>query len=275
VSFSSSLLDNPYVVVTGATYDIEMINAVQWLVDNDQLVAGDTVGHVYLEGDYGENALAGTRYAAERLGVTIAEQKVQPTDEDLTAQVTALEQAGAKVVLLTTTPPQTASAVSIAQANGLDMTFVGSNPTFSPALLASPAADALQESYLMVSSIAPYASAATGPTSVRDAFSASFADQTPTHFVLYGYAQGELMAQILETACANGTLTRDGLLAAFQSLSDVDTQGLVAPMDFSSPGQPSSREVLILKPDATVDGGLTVVEDLFASPMATEFQRAA
>jgi ABC-type branched-subunit amino acid transport system substrate-binding protein len=275
VSFSSSLLDNPYVVVTGATYDIEMINAVQWLVDNGRLAGGDTVGHVYLEGDYGENALAGTHYAAEQLGVTIAEQKVQPTDEDLTAQVTALEQAGAKVVLLTTTPPQAASAVAIAQANGLDMTFVGSNPTFSPALLASPAAAALQESYLMVSSIAPYASDAAGPTSVRDAFGASFADQTPTHFVLYGYAQGELMAQILETACANGTLTRDGLLAAFQSLSDVDTAGLVAPMDFSSPGQPSAREVLILKPDAAVEGGLTVVEDLFASPLAADFQRRA
>jgi ABC-type branched-subunit amino acid transport system substrate-binding protein len=275
VSFSSSLLDNPYVVVTGATYDIEMINAVQWLVDNGQVAEGDTVGHVYLEGDYGENALAGARYAAERLGVTIAEQKVQPTDEDLTAQVTALDQAGAKVVLLTTTPPQAASAVAIAQANGLDMSFVGSNPTFSPALLASPAAAALQESYLMVSSIAPYASDAAGPTSVRDAFGASFADQTPTHFVLYGYAQGELMAQILETACANGTLTRDGLLAAFQSLSDVDTAGLVAPMDFSSPGQPSAREVLILKPDATVEGGLTVVEDLFASPLAADFQRRA
>jgi ABC-type branched-subunit amino acid transport system substrate-binding protein len=275
VSFSSSLLDNPYVVVTGATYDIEMINAVQWLVDNDRVAEGDTVGHVYLEGDYGENALAGTHYAAEQLGVTIAEQKVQPTDEDLTAQVTALEQAGAKVVLLTTTPPQAASAVAIAQANGLDMTFVGSNPSFSPALLASPAAAALQESYLMVSSIAPYASDAAGPTSVRDAFGAIFADETPTHFVLYGYAQGELMAQILETACANGSLTRDGLLAAFQSLSDVDTEGLVAPMDFSSPGQPSAREVLILKPDATVEGGLTVVEDLFASPLAADFQRRA
>jgi hypothetical protein len=93
--------------------------------------------------------------------------------------------------------------------------------------------------------------------------------------VLYGYAQGELMAQILETACANGALTRDGLLAAFQSLSDVDTEGLVAPMDFSSPGQPSAREVLILKPDSTVDGGLTVVEDLFASPLAADFQRGA
>jgi ABC-type branched-subunit amino acid transport system substrate-binding protein len=275
VSFSSSLLDNPYVVVTGATYDIEMINALQWLVDNGRVAEGDTVGHVYLEGDYGENALSGARYAAEQLGVTIAEQKVQPTDEDLTAQVTALEQAGAKIVLLTTTPPQAASAAAIAQANGLEMSFVGSNPTFSPALLASPAAAALQESYLMVSSIAPYASDAAGPTSVRDAFGASFADQTPTHFVLYGYAQGELMAQILETACADGTLTRDGLLAAFQSLSNVDTEGLVAPMDFSSPGQPSAREVLILKPDANVEGGLTVVEDLFASPLAADFRRNA
>jgi ABC-type branched-subunit amino acid transport system substrate-binding protein len=275
VSFSSSLLDNPYVVVTGTTYDLEMINALQWLVDNARVAAGDTVGHIYLEGDYGENALAGTRYAAEQLGLTVAEQKVLPTDEDLTAQVTALDEAGANVVLLTTSPPQTASAVSIAQANGLEMTFVGSNPTFSPALLASPAAGALQESYLMMSSIAPYASDAAGPTRVREAFSTAFADQTPTHFVLYGFAQGELMAQILETACANGTLTRDGLLAAFQSLSDVDTEGLVAPMDFSSPGQPSAREVLILKPDATVEGGLTVVEDLFASPLAADFQRSA
>ena len=241
----------------------------------DRVAAGDTVGHVYLEGDYGENALAGTRYAAEQLGVTIAEQKVQPTDTDLTAQVTALDEAGATVVLLTTTPPQAASAVSIAQANGLDMSFVGSNPTFSPALLDSPAAAALQDSYVMVSSIAPYASDAAGPSSVRDAYSATFADQTPTHFVLYGYAQGELMAQILESACASGALTREGLLAAFQSLRDVDTEGLVAPMDFSSPGQPAAREVFILKPDAAVDGGLTVVEDLFASSLAADFRRGA
>jgi ABC-type branched-subunit amino acid transport system substrate-binding protein len=273
VSFSSNLLDNPYVVVTGSTYDIEMINALQWLLDEGRVAAGDTVGHIYLEGDYGENALAGTRYAAEQFDVEIAEQKVQPTDTDLTAQVTALDEAGAKVVLLTTTPPQAASAVSIAQGNGLDISFVGSNPTFSPALLDSPAAAALEDSYVMVSSIAPYASDAGGPSSVRDAYGANFADQTPTHFVLYGYAQGEVMAQILEAACASGALTREGLLAAFQSLSDVDTEGLVAPLDFSSPGQPPAREVYILAPDAEVDGGLTVVADLFASPLAADYQR--
>jgi ABC-type branched-subunit amino acid transport system substrate-binding protein len=191
---------------------------------------------------------------------------------DLTAAVTALEDAGASVVLLTATPPQAASAVAVAQANGLDLTFVGSNPTFSPALLASPAAGALEASYVMVSSIAPYASDAAGPAGVREAFAAEFAGETPTHFVLYGYAQGELMAQILETACENGALTRPGLQEAFQSLDDVDTEGLVAPMDFSDPGQPPAREVHILKPDASVDGGLSEVQDLFASPLAADFQ---
>ena len=73
--------------------------------------------------------------------------------------------------------------------------------------------------------------------------------------MLYGYAQGELMAQILETACENGALTRAGLQEAFQSLDNVDTAGLVAPMDFSDPGQPPAREVHILKPDVAVDGG--------------------
>ena len=273
VSFSSSVLDSPSMVVTGATYDIEMINALQWLMDQGRIAEGDTVGHIYLEGDYGENALAGARYAADELGVEIAAQKVQPTDADLSAAVTALEDAGAGVVLLTTTPPQAASAVAVAQATGFDMSFVGSNPTFSPALLTSPAAGALQASYLMVSSIAPYASDAAGPADVRSAFAAEFAGETPTHFVLYGYAQGELMAQILETACENGALTREGLQEAFQSLDDVDTAGLVAPMDFSDPGQPPAREVHILKPDASVDGGLTEVQGLFASPLAAEFQR--
>jgi ABC-type branched-subunit amino acid transport system substrate-binding protein len=273
VSFSSNVLDSPNMVVTGATYDIEMINAIQWLLDQGRIAEGDTVGHIYLEGDYGENALAGAQHAAGELGVEIAAQKVQPTDADLSAPVTALEDAGASVVLLTTTPEQAASAVSVAQANGLDMSFVGSNPTFSPALLATPAADALQASYEMVSPIAPYASDAPGPTTVRDAFAATFAGETPTHFVLYGYAQGELMAQILETACQNDALTRAGLQEAFQSLDDVDTGGLVAPMDFSDPGQPPAREVLILKPDASVDGGLSEVQGLFATPLATEFRR--
>src|SRR5262249_36257077 len=132
-----------------------------------------------------------------------------------------------------------------------------------------------QDSFLVVSSVAPYSGDGAGPAKVRDAFSTGFSGKTPTSFVLYGYAQGELMAQVLEAACASADLTRAGTLAAFQKLDHVDTNGLVAPMDFSNPGQPSARQVLILRPDANVPGGLSVVQNLFASPLAADFRRGA
>jgi ABC-type branched-subunit amino acid transport system substrate-binding protein len=275
VSFSSNLLDNPYVVVTGSTYDIEMINAVQWLVDSGKVKKGDTIGHIYLEGDYGENALAGTMLAADKLGLEVSKQQIQPTTADLTAQVTALDKAGAKVVLLTTTPPQAASAVGVAAAGGTNQYFVGSNPTYSPALMRTAAAGALQKSYVVVQSTAPFASEEPGPTKVRNEFTANFPNATPNQFVNYGYAQGELMAQVLDTACANRDLTRKGLLKAFQSIKSFDSKGLVAPMDFTRPGQPPARQVMVLQPDPAVAGTLSVVAPLFASKLATKFTRDA
>jgi ABC-type branched-subunit amino acid transport system substrate-binding protein len=275
VSFSSNLLDNPYVVVTGSTYDIEMINAVEWLVDSGKVKKGDTIGHIYLEGDYGENALAGTMLAADKLGLEVSKQQIQPTTADLTAQVTALDKAGAKVVLLTTTPPQAASAVGVAAAGGTNQYFVGSNPTYSPALMRTAAAGALQKSYVVVQSTAPFASEEPGPTKVRNEFTANFPNATPNQFVNYGYAQGELMAQVLDTACASKDLTRKGLLKAFQSIKSFDSKGLVAPMDFTRPGQPPARQVMVLQPDPAVAGTLSVVAPLFASKLATKFTRDA
>ena len=273
VSFSSSVLDNPYVVMTGATYDIEMINAVDWLAAEQGLAEGDTIGHIYLEGDYGENALAGTRMAADELGLEVVEQKIQPTDTDLTAQVTALEAAGADHVLLTTTPPQAASAVAVAEASGYDATFVGSNPSFSPGLLGGPARTALENRYYTVTSVAPFASDAVTAGPLGTAFDAGFPGETATAYVGYGYAQGTIAAAILEQACDNGALTRPGLLQAFQGLGEVDTGGLVAPSDYSTPGEPPARQTYIAQPDATVAGGLRVVADLFAAPLTDSYSR--
>ena len=115
-SWSSSLLSNPYVVITGTTYDLEMINGIHWLTEHNGLAKGDKIGHIFLEGDYGENAIAGSRAAAQQYGLQLVEHKIKPTDADLTGQVTALRGAGAKFVLLTTTPAQTASAVAVAEA---------------------------------------------------------------------------------------------------------------------------------------------------------------
>ncbi len=274
VSFSSSLLANPYVVITGATYDIEMINGLHWLADQKKVARGDKVGHILLDGDYGANALAGSRAAAKDLGLTVVEHTIKPTDADLTAQVTALRNAGAKVVLLTTTPAQTASAVAVAEGSGYDATFLGSNPAFSPALLKSPARAALEKRLVIATSIAPFAADGVGPTEVRTGFNATFGSAPKTNWVMYGYAQGEIMAQILEAACKSGSLTRPDLLKAFQSLDNVDTRGLLPPLDFGKPGSIPARQVRIVVPDSGVDGGQRIAADLFAAESAETYEHA-
>jgi ABC-type branched-subunit amino acid transport system substrate-binding protein len=277
VSWSSALLANPYVIISGTTYDVEMINGVYWLMQNKGLAKGAKVGHIYIEGDYGANALAGSKAAATEYGLSIVENKIKATDTDLTAQVTALKNQGVKFVLLTGSSAQTASAVSVAEANGFDMTFLGSNPSFSPALLAGPAKAALEKRYFGVGSVAPYSSTAAGPTKLRNELTTKAPDQAKSGsaFVVYGYGQGVIMFKILEAACKSGKLTRAGLQAAFQSLTTVQTDGLIAALDYSKPGQIPARQVYVVKPDSTVPGGLTQVQDLFAAPLATSYKPIA
>jgi ABC-type branched-subunit amino acid transport system substrate-binding protein len=273
-SWSSALLDNPYVVISGTTYDVEMINGLQWLVQQNRLAKGDKIGHIFIEGDYGENALAGSRSAAKALGLDLVEQKIKSTDTDLTGQVTALRTAGVKAVLLTTTPSQTASAVGVAAASGFNPTFLASNPAFSPLLLSTPAKAALEKNLLLATSTAPFSSTAAGPTRVRDAFGGKFADQPKSTYVMYGYAQGEIMARILDAACRAGALTRPGLLTAFRTLENVQTDGLVPPLDYRKSGEIPARQIYLARPDSAAAGGLTQVQGLFDTPLGTGYQRA-
>src|SRR5436190_11780430 len=251
LSWSSNLLTNQYVVIAGTTYDVEMINSVDYLVKNKGLVKGDKIGHIFHEGDYGENGDAGAIAAAKEYGLELLPYKIKPTDADLTAQVTALKAAGAKAVLLTVAPAQTASAVGVAAASGYAVPFVANAPSFSTALLTSPAKAALEKQLLVATSIAPFNSTASGPTQVRTSFLAKYPDATKLQYALFGYAQAQIMGRILDNACKNNDLSRAGLLKSFQSLKDVSTDGLLAPLDYSKPGQIPARQTYILRPDST------------------------
>jgi ABC-type branched-subunit amino acid transport system substrate-binding protein len=273
-SFGSDLLANRNIVIVGATYDIEMINAVGYLVEAEGLARGDRIGHIYHEGPYGGNAVAGSRAAAANAGLELVEQKIKPTDTDLTAQVTALEAAGVKAVLLTTSSAQTGNAVAVAATSGFDVPFLGSNPTFSGALLAGPAKDAILKNFLLVASVAPFGAPDPGPAKVRDAFNATFPGEPKSGFLMYGYAQQQIMASALEAACASGDLTRAGLANAFQRLSSVSTDGLLPTLDYSTPGGIPTRETRILRPSATVEGGLEQVRPLATDPFALTYQPA-
>nr|BFE77434.1 hypothetical protein GCM10020093_000350 [Planobispora longispora] len=53
-AWATSLLGSEPIQVTATTYDIDMINAVDFLAKEKGVKSGDKIGHLYFEGDYGE-----------------------------------------------------------------------------------------------------------------------------------------------------------------------------------------------------------------------------
>lgn len=268
----ASVLDDEHMQLFGTTYDIEAIAGLDFLMRTKGITSGDKVGHIYFEGDFGENALKGSQYLAAQKGLTIVEQKIRPPDTDLSAQVAALRTAGVKAILISAGPTQSASAAGVAKSVGLNVPIVANGPGFTPQLLASPAGPALIENLHVVSSIAPPALDNPAAKQLQEAFAKEYPDAVPTQVgSVFGYVQASVTKDVLQKACDNKDLTRQGVLTALRQISGLDTGGLIAgTLDYTKAGQPPSRSVYIAKVDKDVPGGLTVVEGpLEAEPAKT------
>ena len=234
-AWARNLTQNPQNAVVGATYDVEMINGLDYLLKQGKIKEGDKLGHIYFEGEYGANGLAGSKYFASQHKMTIDEAQIKSTDSDMSAQVTKFKADGVKAILLTTAPKATASAAGVAAQVGLNVPILGNNPVYDPVAAQEPGRPGDQG--------APARRLAGDhvrhPAADCSRTTAAKYPGTPSLGVVHGYADGVVMDQILEKACANGDLTRDGVTKAKASLSNVDTKGLVVPLDYSK--GPASR----------------------------------
>ncbi|MFF2527014.1 ABC transporter substrate-binding protein [Streptomyces liangshanensis] len=270
-AWSASLLGSPYVRVIGATYDVETINAVDYLLAEKRLAKGDKLGHVYFEGDYGENALEGSKYAAQQAGLTVVEQKIKPTDNDMSAQVAALKRAGVKAVVVSAGPRQAASLVGVAAATGFQVPVIGNNSAFAPQLLATPAGPALMKDYYVASSTLPIGSTEAAPAKLAKEYAAAYPEDVLDNGVVAGYTAAQVYGDVLKKACAAKDLTREGVGKALLTLTSYRS-GFGITHNFSDPAAPSTRESVIMKPDDKVPGGLRVVRPATVSPAAESFQ---
>jgi len=270
-SWSSEVLNNPSIMMIGTTYDLEIVNGLAYLQQQGLLADGDTIGHIYIDGEYGGNGLKGSQYYAEQHGLTIKEAKITSTDNDLTGIVTGLRGEGVKAIVLTTTPGQSASALAANQALGLNVPVLGNNPTFDPALLSSPAAGALGNLYVAASS-PPFSSKTPKAVEVAAEYKQKYPSAPINAGVHTGYVEGMVWQAVLEKACESGDLTRAGVATALTTLTSVNTEDLVTELDYSSPGSPPTRGVYIAKVDPAAEGGLTEVAPLFTAPEAEGYK---
>jgi ABC-type branched-subunit amino acid transport system substrate-binding protein len=271
-SWASSLLSNDFVIEVGAPYELEMINGLDYLKGKGKIADGDKIGDVYFEGEYGEAGLAGVKYWASKNGVSVVQQKIKATDEDMSGQVAALKRAGVKAIAMTTGPKQLASLAGVAASQGLDVPILGDNPTFDPGLMATPAAKALIANAYIAQPVAPFSSPQPDVKHVSDAFVAAYGDKNAKAVAQLGFAQSQVMKEILDQACQDKDLTRQGIIKAAHEITGLDTGGLVAgTLDYTKVGQPPTRSVYLARP-ANVIGGLKALPGTYESDTARSWQ---
>jgi ABC-type branched-subunit amino acid transport system substrate-binding protein len=177
--------------------------------------------------------------------MTIDEAQIKSTDTDMTAQVTKFKADGVKAILLTTAPAATASAVGVAAAQGLNVPVLGNNPVYAPGLLAGPAGPALKANMVIASPVPTF----DQQQQLLKDYTAKYPGTTPSLGVVHGTADALVMKQVLDKACQNGDLTPEGVTKAKQSLSNVDTKGLVVALDYSKKGSPSNQSYILQPAD--------------------------
>ncbi|MEU4172585.1 ABC transporter substrate-binding protein [Streptomyces sp. NPDC026665] len=273
-AWSATLLGSPYIRPIGSTYDIETINAIDFLMKEKGLKKGDSIGHVYFEGDYGENALTGSRYMAKQAGLKVVEQKIKPTDNDMTGQVVALKKAGVKAVVISAGPRQAASLVGVAAAVKFGVPVIGNNSAFAPQLLATAAAPALEANYYVASPSLPIGADTPEAKKLVADYKAAYPKDSLDNGVVAGWTAASAFGEALKKACAAKDLTREGVDKALLTVKAFDP-GFGITQDFSDPKSASSKESVILRPDKNAVGGMKVVREAAASSVAQGYTPGA
>lgn len=269
--WASGNLDREQIMLVGQSYDVEMVNGLAYMQQQGFLKDGDRIGHIWQDAEYGQNGKLAVDWYAQQHDLEVVSMPISTTDTDMTATVTKLKSEGVQLIAITTTPAATGSIALQNVQQGLEVPMIGNNQAFQPPLLEDPAmVDALSDFY-MVSSTAPFAADLELSKQIADEYTASN-DDAPSVGVPMGYSMGMAWEAILDEACDAGDLTRAGVLAAKKKVTSLDTGGITGDLDFTKAGEPSTREAFILTPDESVEGGLSIEQELFVSEEAKAYR---
>lgn len=261
MSWSPQLLGKESILIQGTTYDVDMVNAVDYLVKAGILEEGDSIGYVYFPGGFGGAGLKGAQFAAEKHGITVLPFQVTPSVSDLSAQVREMAAAQVDAIFMSVSPPLLANAAAVSHTEGLDVPIVVPTPTFVPALMNSSAADQIDGGVLVVSPYNAWSADSPGVKKLRAMYSKSGQDADPQQFLIAGYVAAKIMHSALQAACANGDLTRKSLKQAFSQVESFDLNGLAVNVSYQNRSMPPSFKTYILKADKDAAGGLIPVTD--------------
>jgi ABC-type branched-subunit amino acid transport system substrate-binding protein len=267
--WTSLYLFQDVILESGATYCAESMNGVDYAVDtyDPQLIMS-----VHYAGDYGGDAAAGAKVAADAHSLQFANVETTAGTDNQAAAIGAILSQQPDVVIVSTGPADMATIVGGAASQGFTGRFLGSSPTWNPALLDSPAAPALQGLYEVMAPWGPWDSETDAHTAAREAL----ADvESPNDAYIFGWIWSYPLKAALEAAAENGDLTRAGLVEAIGSLESVDYEGALpeGSGNFSGDANDAAvRQTVISGVDPEASTGISVVQDFFTGSTAEAYE---
>lgn len=267
-SWTSAWAFEDVIIESGANYCIESMNALDYAKEKYQ---PKSVMAVHLAGDYGDDAAAGVKLAAGSLGLSFTDVKTDSGTNKQAGAIQAILTGRPDLVVITTGPADAAAIVGQAAARGFKGRFIGTSPTWNPALLQSDAAPALLALYEQSAPWDSWDSDTPGHRAMREALGSV----TPNDGYTSGWVWSYPMKAALQKAVDNKDVTRAGLLAAVKSLSSVDYEGMLpegAGNYAAGPNEGALRVTAIYKPDKAGRTGVSRVKELFTGPTAQAYQ---
>ncbi|GAA1849681.1 ABC transporter substrate-binding protein [Microbacterium koreense] len=256
--------DDGIVMETGYSYCTEALVGLDWFAEANG--SPTTVQAVGYPGDYGGDSAEGVQRWADLNGVTALEaigtgpNQVVGNQDAVVAGVLA---GSPDVVVLSVGPAETAEIVGKLAASGFQGRFLGSLPTWNPALLDSPAAPALTALYNHMS---PYENW-DGTSASIEAMKASLNGELPSNGgYIIGWAIGYPLKAALEAAADAGDLTPQGIAAVVDGLT-VDFEGMLQPHTYGGDPQANANQAVnIGAPNAEVELGIETIEQFYTGP---------
>jgi len=256
------------VVESGTNYCMESMNSVDWAKGK---FTPKSVMAVHLAGDYGDDAAAGAKIAAEKNGLTFTDVKTATGQDNQAGAIDAIVNGKPDLVILTTGPTDAAVIIGQTAARGYTGKFIGTSPTWNPGLLKSAAAPAIKALYLQSGPWETFTSDTPGHKALREAVGSSV---QPNDGYTSGWVWSYPLKAALEKAVANKDLTRAGLLDAVKSLDSVDYEGMLPSGSGKYSGKANDtvvRQSVISKPDDASPTGVTTLEKFFTGPTAKDY----
>ncbi|MGD2042615.1 MAG: ABC transporter substrate-binding protein [Acidimicrobiia bacterium] len=269
---------NSNVVPHGAPYCIEAMNSIEYMVD-DSGIDSPTIAIASIPGDYGLDASAGAKLAAEALGLEIVYDgagAIIPGDTTSYIEVgNAIAEADPDIVYHTGIPwlgwPEVYSQAVIT--NGLEALWSGAAPSWGPNYVAADSGigDEITRDFYWAFPNQPWDGDSDGAANVRDLMTAAGAP--PSDFYAEGFVESEILRQALERAYENGDMTQSGVLAAAKSLESVEFNGLAQTEQYvGEPNDIVQRTVHMMRPAPDAETGSMLVEADYTSPTAAAFE---